>query len=52
MGGFGGGGKGFGGGGRVEMASRLLETGRVPTAVGTGVGPRGTPATGVGPPVL
>ena len=35
--------------GRVEMASILLETGRVPTAVGTGVGPRGTPATGVGP---
>ena len=32
------------------MASMLLETGRVPTAVGTGVGLRGTLASGVGPP--
>ena len=36
--------------GRVEMASRLLETRRVPTAVGTGVGPPDTLAGGVGSP--
>ena len=49
-GGFGNGGKGFGGG--AAGGNGVPETGRVPAAVGMGVGPRSTLVTDVGLPVL